>query len=62
MLIDPDRIPETSSGGTKDSVANESPLTDADVDSGEYEVSSIVDICYGDPSQTGEHGLKFKVH
>lgn len=61
VFIDPERIPETSSGGTKDSVANESSLTDADVDSGEYEVSSLVDICYGDPSQTGEHGLKFKV-
>nr|GEZ14099.1 DNA (cytosine-5)-methyltransferase CMT2 isoform X3 [Tanacetum cinerariifolium] len=61
VLSDPDRILETSSGGTKESVANELSLTDADVDSGEFEVSSLVDICYGDPSQTGEYGLKFKV-
>lgn len=27
----------------------------------EYEVSRLVDICYGDPSESGERGLKFKV-
>lgn len=29
--------------------------------SGEFEVSSIVDICYGDPSETGKRGMRFKV-
>ncbi|XP_071727434.1 DNA (cytosine-5)-methyltransferase CMT3-like [Rutidosis leptorrhynchoides] len=48
-------IPETSSEIT------ESPLLDDDVAPEEYEVASLVDICYGDPSMTGEHGLKFKV-
>ncbi|KAF5730847.1 DNA (cytosine-5)-methyltransferase CMT2 isoform X1 [Tripterygium wilfordii] len=33
-----------------------------DISPEEYEVSSIVDICYGDPDKTGKHGLKFKVH
>lgn len=28
----------------------------------EYEVEKLVDICYGDPSDTGERGLKFKVN
>ncbi|PKA66391.1 DNA (cytosine-5)-methyltransferase CMT2 [Apostasia shenzhenica] len=27
----------------------------------EYEVLKLVDICYGDPASSGEHGLKFKV-
>ncbi|KAM7507279.1 hypothetical protein LguiA_017732 [Lonicera macranthoides] len=27
---------------------------------GEYEVSCLVDICYGDPNESGEEGLKFK--
>ncbi|GAB2230274.1 hypothetical protein Drorol1_Dr00014533 [Drosera rotundifolia] len=29
--------------------------------SGEYEVLSLVDVCYGDPDQSGKPGLKFKV-
>ncbi|KAL1224749.1 DNA (cytosine-5)-methyltransferase CMT2 [Cardamine amara subsp. amara] len=33
-----------------------------DSDSGEYEVEKLVDICYGDPNDTGKNGLKFKVH
>lgn len=28
---------------------------------GEFEVSSLVDICYGDPNGTGHRGLHFKV-
>lgn len=28
---------------------------------GEYEVSKLVDICYGDPNKTGKRGLNFKV-
>ncbi|WOK92714.1 DNA (cytosine-5)-methyltransferase 1-like [Canna indica] len=28
---------------------------------GEYEVSKLVDICYGDPSNVGKPGLRFKV-
>ncbi|KAJ4952365.1 hypothetical protein NE237_029197 [Protea cynaroides] len=28
---------------------------------GEYEVLRLVDICYGDPRETGKRGLKFKV-
>ncbi|PIA25868.1 hypothetical protein AQUCO_10500006v1 [Aquilegia coerulea] len=32
-----------------------------EIPSGEYEVSSIIDICYGDPTETGMRGLRFKV-
>ncbi|XP_028100036.1 DNA (cytosine-5)-methyltransferase CMT2-like isoform X6 [Camellia sinensis] len=28
---------------------------------GEYEVASLVDICYGDPNETGKRGLHFQV-
>ncbi|OMO93450.1 C-5 cytosine methyltransferase [Corchorus olitorius] len=33
---------------------------DADILPGEFEVSSLVDICYGDPCNSGKHGLYFK--
>ncbi|KAK8650343.1 hypothetical protein V6N13_139988 [Hibiscus sabdariffa] len=39
---------------------NDNPAKDAD-SSNELEVSGLVDICYGDPDNTGNHGLKFKV-
>ncbi|KAI3692220.1 hypothetical protein L6452_32031 [Arctium lappa] len=61
VFNDPDRGLKTSSNGTKKSIINESSILDAEVAPGEYEVSSLVDICYGDPSSTGQHGLKFKV-
>ncbi|XP_024958734.1 DNA (cytosine-5)-methyltransferase CMT2-like [Cynara cardunculus var. scolymus] len=61
VLNDTDRGLETSSNRTKKSIIRESSLLDAEVAPGEYEVSSLVDICYGDPSSTGKHGLKFKV-
>ncbi|KAL3500066.1 hypothetical protein ACH5RR_039159, partial [Cinchona calisaya] len=31
------------------------------VPAGEFEVSCLVDICYGDPNETGKRGLHFKV-
>ncbi|KEH20304.1 DNA (cytosine-5)-methyltransferase [Medicago truncatula] len=34
----------------------------ADSSDDDFEVSRIVDICYGDPSETGKHGLYLKVH
>ncbi|KAL0324137.1 UNVERIFIED_CONTAM: DNA (cytosine-5)-methyltransferase CMT2 [Sesamum calycinum] len=34
---------------------------DREVSSGEYEVSCLVDICYGDPCDRGKCGLHFKV-
>lgn len=40
---------------------NENSQSEADVPPDEYEVERLVDICYGDPSKTGERGLKFKV-
>lgn len=35
---------------------------DSSMDSEEFEVSRLVDICYGDPANVGKRGLKFKVH
>lgn len=29
---------------------------------GEFEVSRLVDICYGDPNKIGKRGLNFKVN
>ncbi|KAK2662616.1 hypothetical protein Ddye_001190 [Dipteronia dyeriana] len=34
----------------------------ADVPLGEFEVGSLVDVCYGDPNKTGKRRLNFKVH
>ncbi|CAI0418779.1 unnamed protein product [Linum tenue] len=41
---------------------NDDRLNEADVAAGEFEVSKIVDICFGHPSSSGNHGLKLKVH
>ncbi|XP_077244764.1 DNA (cytosine-5)-methyltransferase 1-like isoform X2 [Tasmannia lanceolata] len=38
-----------------------SKVDDSKISQGEYEVSRLVGICYGDPMETGMHGLKFKV-
>ncbi|MBA0796528.1 hypothetical protein Gohar_007291, partial [Gossypium harknessii] len=40
---------------------NASPAKDADTSADELEVSGLVDVCYGDPCNTGNRGLKFKV-
>ncbi|PPS18152.1 hypothetical protein GOBAR_AA02409 [Gossypium barbadense] len=40
---------------------NASPAKDADASADELEVSCLVDVCYGDPCNTGNRGLKFKV-
>lgn len=36
--------------------------TKGELPTSEYEVSSLVDICYGDPTETGKRGLKFMVN
>ncbi|CAL9028724.1 unnamed protein product [Prunus brigantina] len=38
------------------------PKNSNEIAKDEYEVSRIVDICYGDPNKTGKHGVNFKVH
>ncbi|GAB4834808.1 hypothetical protein Ancab_033076 [Ancistrocladus abbreviatus] len=47
---------EVSSAITKDENSR-----DDEVSTDEYEVSSLVDICFGDPDESGKRGLKFKV-
>ncbi|XP_038877156.1 DNA (cytosine-5)-methyltransferase CMT2-like [Benincasa hispida] len=39
-----------------------SPNDEDELPTSEFEVSSLVDICYGDPTRTGKRGLKFMVH
>ncbi|ONK80306.1 uncharacterized protein A4U43_C01F16190 [Asparagus officinalis] len=34
---------------------------DSEISSDEFAVLRLLDICYGDPAKSGEHGLKFKV-
>ncbi|KAM1024158.1 hypothetical protein ACFX2I_037349 [Malus domestica] len=38
------------------------PKNGNEVGTGEYEVSRIVDICFGDPNKTGKRGVNLKVH
>jgi len=45
-----------NSGGKKQVNSKADDSSDDD-----FEVSRIVDICYGDPSKTGKHGLYLKV-
>uniref|UniRef100_A0A2N9FEZ0 Cytosine-specific methyltransferase n=1 Tax=Fagus sylvatica TaxID=28930 RepID=A0A2N9FEZ0_FAGSY len=41
---------------------DEKSVSDDEVPSGEFEVSRLVDICYGEPNKKGKRGLHFKVH
>ncbi|CAA7054939.1 unnamed protein product [Microthlaspi erraticum] len=51
-----------SSESSKREETTESSSSDDDSEPEEYEVEKLVDICYGDADNTGENGLKFKVH
>ncbi|XP_057478976.1 DNA (cytosine-5)-methyltransferase CMT2-like isoform X3 [Actinidia eriantha] len=46
---------------TRDVKSNLDSPSDVKIPAGEYEVLHLVDICYGDPSETGKCGLKLKV-
>ncbi|XP_047326948.1 DNA (cytosine-5)-methyltransferase CMT2-like isoform X2 [Impatiens glandulifera] len=56
-----------SSNSTDGSILEERKIVDDELpmvnktSAGEYEVLHIVDICYGDPYETGKQGVKFKV-
>ncbi|KAK8614294.1 hypothetical protein V6N13_122656 [Hibiscus sabdariffa] len=52
---------DTSDEFEDDDTCDELEDSDADT-SAEHEVSGLVDIYYGDPCNTGDRGLKFKVH
>ena len=43
------------------SKASTAAENDDEILTDEFEVSSLVDICYGDPDNTGKRGLKLKV-
>ncbi|KAK9272088.1 hypothetical protein L1049_002457 [Liquidambar formosana] len=53
--------PKSKSRFLREAQENLYSKNDEKIPSGEYEVASLVDICYGDPSDTGERGLKFQV-
>nr|XP_011465070.1 PREDICTED: DNA (cytosine-5)-methyltransferase CMT2 isoform X1 [Fragaria vesca subsp. vesca] len=38
------------------------PKHDDEITTGEFEVSRIIDICYGDPNKSGKRGVNFKLH
>ncbi|CAB4309496.1 unnamed protein product [Prunus armeniaca] len=44
------------------SKTSKTPKNSNEIATDEYEVSRIVDICYGDPNKTGKHGVNFKKH
>ncbi|KAK7360619.1 hypothetical protein VNO77_02626 [Canavalia gladiata] len=48
----------SNSSGAKKLVNSEAH----NIPTGEFEVSRIIDICYGDPNETGKRGLHLKVH
>ncbi|XP_050230866.1 DNA (cytosine-5)-methyltransferase CMT2-like isoform X2 [Mercurialis annua] len=60
-LKDVERMHQSRSN-TSSSVKEPDSLDDVNTTPGEYEVSRLVDICYGDPNDTGKRGLHFKVH
>lgn len=46
---------------SRSKASRESEIDDELPSDDEFEVSRLVDICYGDPAHTGKRGLKFKV-
>ena len=55
------RTLKTKAEDTRDVKSNLDSPSDVKIPAGEYEVLHLVDICYGDPSETGKRGLKLKV-
>ncbi|XP_078429548.1 DNA (cytosine-5)-methyltransferase CMT3-like isoform X2 [Wolffia australiana] len=56
-----DRDSSVEDQDTDDDDDDDATEEDSSVSPDEYEVVSIVGICYGDPGNTGKFGLKFKV-
>ncbi|CAK9153274.1 unnamed protein product [Ilex paraguariensis] len=61
VFDDLDRKLQSRSDDVEEAKTNIDTPLDAKIPAGEYEVSHLVDICYGDPNKTGKRGLKFKV-
>ncbi|GMJ12548.1 chromomethylase 2 [Hibiscus trionum] len=62
---DDDTSDDLEDDGTSDELEDDDSYDELEDDadtSAELEVSGLVDICYGDPCNTGNRGLKFKVH
>ncbi|KAA8525105.1 hypothetical protein F0562_007031 [Nyssa sinensis] len=61
VFNDLERTLQSRSKDTREAKSNKKSQSDVKTPAREYEVSCLVDICYGDPSKTGKRGLKFKV-
>ncbi|KAK9144175.1 hypothetical protein Sjap_004078 [Stephania japonica] len=57
-----ERVERTCRSNSKVSEASEAKdsVSSPEISPEDFEVSRLVDICYGDPSETGKRGLKFK--
>ncbi|KAJ7953371.1 Cytosine-specific methyltransferase [Quillaja saponaria] len=53
------QLRSNTSKGVRSSVNS---YSDDEGSTGEYEVSRIIDICFGDPNENGKSGINFKVH
>lgn len=56
-----ERKSQSRSNVLRTSKSNINSPHDIKVATDELEILKLVDICYGDPSETGKRGLKFKV-
>ncbi|KAK9095622.1 hypothetical protein Scep_027091 [Stephania cephalantha] len=58
-----ERVERTCRSNSKVSEASEvkDSVSSPEISPEDLEVSRLIDICYGDPSETGKRGLKFKV-
>ncbi|XP_010243148.1 PREDICTED: DNA (cytosine-5)-methyltransferase 1-like [Nelumbo nucifera] len=58
VVRDTERTRRSCSRASKTKVGSQ---CESDIQPGEYEVLKLVDICYGDPGETGNRALRFKV-
>ncbi|XP_059644065.1 DNA (cytosine-5)-methyltransferase CMT2-like isoform X2 [Cornus florida] len=61
VFNDLERALQSGATDTREAKDETNRPSDLKIPAGEYEVSCVVDICYGDPSNSGKRGLKFKV-
>ncbi|XP_052176411.1 DNA (cytosine-5)-methyltransferase CMT2-like isoform X2 [Diospyros lotus] len=55
------KSPGTNARFTRASSKDVHSKSDSKIPTGEHEVASLVDICYGDPNESGKRGLHFQV-
>lgn len=60
-ILDADKIRNSDSKTKNMGESKMDTHDDSEISPDEYEVLRFVNICYGDPTECGERGLKFKV-